>query len=168
MQFPLPHQSSPAPGPQKQLHPSCTGVDSADWEEGVGVGSAQCGLGGWGCRWLTLGGSLWLGNRGSHQRANRRKHAVSTPLGQWWPSDSQPLQGGTGFYFFGVLTSFLKNNSIYCCNINFNSYYFRHAYIHKHKIQKCIIFVKFLSILYFHFHLKANIMVLHININKMY
>lgn len=38
---------------------------------------------GWGCRWLTLGvqtngESFGWGNRGSHQRANRRKRTVST------------------------------------------------------------------------------------------
>lgn len=33
----------------------------------------------------------------------------SSQLGQRWPSDSRPLQGNIGFYFFGVLTSFFKN-----------------------------------------------------------
>lgn len=98
------HPSNPEPGLQKQLHPSCTSVDSADrGEGGVSRVRACCGgedVGGW--FWevgVQTNGRAMAGKEGSHQRANRRKHTVSTqqPAGPKVASDSHSSDGDADF-----------------------------------------------------------------------
>lgn len=127
MQFPFPHQSGPAPGLQKQLHPSCTGVDSADWEKGWGRPSVDWV--GKDVKWLTLGvqtngESFGLGKQGVAIKGLTEGSILfphSSQLGQRWPSDSCPLQRRQWFLFIWCADLFLKEYLLIYCNIDFDS-----------------------------------------------